>query len=86
MHANLAHRRGQPLVVREDRPAVAIATERLRRKEAGAADGGKVAALAPAIGRTEALRGVFDHRKPVSRRDRIDLVHVGGLPVQRTPA
>src|SRR5258706_15781921 len=81
--ANLAHRLPERIVVREERAAIAVAAERLGRKEAGGTDGRQVAALAALVGGTEALRRILDHREAVLCRDGVDLVHVGGLAVQR---
>ena len=46
MHADLAHRLRERVIVGEDGAAVAVAAERLGRKEAGAADRREIAALA----------------------------------------
>src|SRR5690348_5500252 len=79
---DLAHGGGKIVVCDEDRPAVAIATERLAWEEAGAGDRGHVATLAAAILGTEALGGVLNDRNTVPFADGIDLVHVGCLAVK----
>src|SRR5690606_1832916 len=83
VHADLARRLRQRIVVGEERAAVAIATQRLAGEEAGAAEGGEIAALATLVGSPETLGGVFDHRHAMARGDGVDLVHVAALAVQR---
>src|SRR5690606_25026190 len=80
--ADLAHLLGQRVVAREERATVAVATERLAREEAGAADRRQVAALAPLVFGPEALRSILDHRQSVPVGDPVDLVHVRGLAIQ----
>src|SRR5205085_8152926 len=81
VHADLAHRLGERGVFGENRAAVAVAAERLRREEAGAADRGKRAASPTFVSRAEALRGILDHRYAVARGDGVELVHVRRLAV-----
>ena len=67
------------VVVGEDRAAVAIAAERLGRKEARRRDVADRADLATPVGGAKALRGVAEDPQPVRRRDRQDRVVVGRL-------
>src|SRR5690606_5163544 len=83
MHADLAAGLGDGVVVGEDRAAVAIAAQRLAGKEAGAADGRQVAALAALVGGAKALGRVFNDGNTVAFGDGVDFVHVAALPVQR---
>ena len=73
---------GNRVVASEDRTAVAVAAEGLAREEARAADVAQVAALAPLVFGAKALGSIFDHDQIVAVGDRVDLVHVGRLPVQ----
>ena len=80
--AELQHLVGEVVVVGEERSAVAVATEGLRREETGAADRAQVAGLAAFVGSSEALGGVFDYSEPVLGCDGIDRVHVCALAVE----
>ena len=82
MDANLAHGRSQGVVVGEDRATVAVATERLAREEAGAADGREVAAFPALVVGTKALGSVLDHRQVVTCSDGVDFVHIRRLAVE----
>src|ERR1700730_4607809 len=82
MHADLPHRLRELVVVGEDRPAVAVASKRLAREEAGAPYERKIAAPAALVRGPEALRGVLDHRNAEFRSDRVYLVHVRRLTVE----
>ena len=83
VHADVAHRARERIVVREQGAAIAIATKRVGREKTGAADRGQIAALAPAVGRAKTLCAVFDHGQPVAGGDAVDGIHVGWLAVQR---
>jgi len=77
-----AHRVCQRIVIGEQRAAVAVTPQRLRREEAGAPDQGHAATPTPPLGRAEALRAVLDHRQFVLCRNRIDSVVIGHLTEQ----
>lgn len=79
---DLADDLGEPVVVGEDRPAVAVAAERLAGEEAGAGDGAEVARHTALVAGAEALCGVFDDRDAVPGGDGVDGVEVGALAVQ----
>src|SRR5690606_4377442 len=83
VYADFATSLGDRVVIGEDGAAVAIAAQRLAGEEAGASDGGQVAALAALVRGAEALRGVFDDGNAVARGDGIHFVHVAHLAVQR---
>jgi hypothetical protein len=70
------------VVAGEDRPAIAVAAERLARKETGAADGGQVAALSALVFGAKALGGILDDRQAMPGGDGIDFVHVRRLAVE----
>ncbi len=80
---DLAQHPGQLVVAGEDRPAVAVAAQRLAGEEAGAGDGGQAARAASLVAGAEALRRVLDHRQAVTGGDGVDGVEVGALAVQR---
>lgn len=82
VHPDLAACLGNRVVTGEDRAAVAVAAEGLAREETCAADVAQVAALAPLVFGTKALGSILDHDQVVAVGDRIDLVHVGRLPVK----
>src|SRR5262249_8325365 len=63
VHADLAHGARERRIVGEDRAAVAVAAERLRGKEAGAADRRERAAAPAFVDGAETLRRVLDHRE-----------------------
>ena len=65
------------VVVGEHRAAVAVAAERLGRKEAGRGRWPKRAELAALVGRAEALRGVVEHEQVFRLGDGRDRVVVG---------
>lgn len=67
------------VIVSEERPTLAITTERLRRKETGAADRGDAATAPAPLRGAEALGAIFDHREAVPGRDVINPVVVGHL-------
>jgi len=79
---DLAHDLGQFIVVGEDRPAIPIAAQRFARKEAGAGNGGEVAAFAAFVGGAKALRGVFNDGDSMLLSDGINGIVVGTLAVQ----
>jgi hypothetical protein len=60
VQADAFHPRRECVIVGEDRAAVAIAAERLRRKEARRGRGAEGPELVAAIGRAEALRRVVE--------------------------
>ena len=72
----------QLLVVGDDGSAVAIAAERLGRKETGCGCRRQRADAAVLIGGAEGLSGVIEHEKAFRLRDRHDAVVVGRLPEQ----
>jgi len=80
---DLAHGRRERIVVGEHGAALAVAAERLAGKEARRTDRRERAAAAPLVARAEALRSVLDHGNAVFRGDRIDLVHIGRLAIER---
>src|SRR5205823_4222672 len=67
----------------ETSPTVAIASERLRRKKAGASDRAQVARRPSFVSRSKTLRGVFDNGKAMRLCDGIDLIHVSALSIER---
>ncbi len=69
-------------IVGEDGAAVAVAAERLRRKEARGGGVGERADLAVADRRAEALGGVVEHEQLLFRRDRVERVMLGRKPEQ----
>lgn len=79
---NLPHDFGQFVVVGEDGAAVAVATQGFAGEEAGARNGGQVAAFAAFVGGAKALRGVFDDGDAVFGGDGVDGVKIGALAVQ----
>src|SRR5690606_37991021 len=83
MPRDLANDLGELRVRREDGAAVAVAAERLRREEAGAADHTEIARLSSLVAGAEALCRVFDHRQPVPFGYRVDRVEIGALAVKR---
>lgn len=84
MYADFTHGLGERVVASENGAAVAVAAQWLARKKTGTADGRQVAALAPLVRRTKALRRIFDDRDiTVPGGDGIDLVHVGNLTIER---
>ena len=82
MHPDFAHHLCERVVIREARTAVAVPAERFRRKEARAADRPERPGCAPAVRRTEALRGILDDRHAASRRDLGNRVIVSALTEQ----
>lgn len=79
---NLPHDFGQFVVVREDGPAVPVAAQWFAGEEAGARNGGQVAAFAAFVGGAKALGGVFNDRDAVFGGDGVDGVKIGALAVQ----
>src|SRR5438094_3290155 len=81
--ADFAHRLGERVIAREKRAAVAIAAKRLRWEKAAGADRREIAAAPALVQGAEALRRVLDYRQAMARRNGVDLIHVGGLAVER---
>ncbi len=79
---NLAHDFGQFVVVRENRPAVAVAAQGFAGEEARTGNGRQVAAFAAFVGGPKALGGVFNDGDAVFGCDGVDGVKVGALAVQ----
>src|SRR5690606_38622647 len=83
MTSDLPHYLGQRVIVSENRPAIAIATDGFAREKAGACSSRQVAgALAP-VGSADSLRGIFGHRDTVPGSKDIDRIEVGTLAIQR---
>src|SRR5690606_13508731 len=61
VHADLARRLRQRIVVGEEGAAVAVAAQRLAREEAGRTPGAQAAAAPSPVAGAETLRAVFDH-------------------------
>ncbi|MCY1365944.1 hypothetical protein D9M69_528180 [compost metagenome] len=80
---NLTQNRGQLLVAGEDGPAIAIATQRFAREEAGASDSGQVAGALALVGCTKALCGILDYRNAVFGGNSVDCIIIGALTIQR---
>ena len=79
---NLAHDLGQFVVAGKDGAAVAVAAQGFAGEEAGAGNGGQVAAFAALVRGAKALRGVFDHGDAVPGRYGVDGVVIGALAIQ----
>ena len=70
---------GPPGIVGEDRAAVAVAAQRLGRKEAGGGPGGQGADRAAPVGGAEALGGVGQHHHALAPGDGGDGLVIGGM-------
>src|SRR4051794_39848493 len=79
VHADRAQHRGELRILAEDRPAVAVATERLCRKKARRRDLADGADIAAAIRGAEALGGVAQHPQALAGADRLDVVVIRRL-------
>lgn len=82
MHPDLPACLGNRVVAGKDGAAIAVAAEGLAREETRASNVAQVAALAPLVFGAKTLGGILDHDQIVAVGDRIDLVHIGRLPVQ----
>lgn len=82
MHPQAVEQLGQGGVIGQDRPAVAVAAQRLGRKEAGGDDVGPMAGMVAVQGATEPLRTVGDQLEAVFPGHRRDGRIVGGLAEQ----
>src|SRR5690554_6442966 len=80
---NLPQYGGQLIIIGENRSTIPIATQRLTREEAGAANGAQVAGFPAFITCAKALGAVFNHRNTVFLGNGIDGVEICALAVQR---
>lgn len=78
VHANGDQQFQQLVVVGEDRAAVAVAAERLGRKEGGRADEAEASGLSAANRAAESLRGVFENPEPVLDSHLFEAIVLGG--------
>ena len=84
MHPDFAHDFRQVIVTGEDGATIAIAAEWFAGKEAGATNGGQVAAPAPFIAGPKTLGGILDHGDvAMAGCDCVDLTHVSNLAIER---
>jgi hypothetical protein len=79
VRADIAHARGQMIVIAEERTAIPEATERFRGEETGAADRRHGAAFASVLRSAETLGAVLKHRQMMLGRDAIDFLVVRHL-------
>ena len=79
---NLPHHFGEFVVIGEDGASVAVAAQRLAGKEAGAGDGGEVAAFAAFVAGAKALGCVFNNGDAVPGGNGVDGVEVCALAIQ----
>ncbi|MNG31781.1 hypothetical protein D3C84_1176520 [compost metagenome] len=82
MPSDLTQNFCQFAVIGENRPAIAIATQRLAGEETGAGNGCQVARALALVGGPETLRGILNHWNAVLGGNSVDRIHIGALAIQ----